>query len=349
MSIVRVLKKLRMSESGRGERANPSSIMALSTAYWQSQTLLTANRIKLFDALSDGALSAEKIATKLDLNPRATALLLNACVALGLCEKNADQYGNTELSSTFLVSSSPASMANAIHYSDNLYATWGELEAALRSGEPAKRADVYLGEDEQQTRHFVYGMHDRAMAIGQALPHMLDLTGRKQMLDVGGGPGTYSALLTARFPGLRSDVLELAGVVPFANEILEEMGAAGRVTMLSGDYHSSDFGDGYDVVLMSGMFHRESEKNCRRLIDKASDCLQTGGMLAISDVFADEGGTGPVFATLFGLNMMLTAPDGGIHADSDVAAWMTDAGFGDIDREHFPPPMPHRVITGVKS
>lgn len=69
----------------------------------------------------------------------------------------------------------------------------------------------------------------------------------------------------------------------------------------------------------------------------------------ISDVFADEGGTGPVFATLFGLNMMLTAADGGIHADTDVANWMSDAGFGETDRQNFPPPMPHRVVTGVKS
>lgn len=249
-----------MADPSGGKQADPSAIMAMSTAYWQSQTLLTANRIKLFDALATGPQTSKAVAGKLTLDARVTALLLNACVALGLCEKKSDHYSNSQLSTTFLVTSSPASMANAISYSDNLYSTWGELETALKSGEPPKRADVYLGEDEQQTRHFVYGMHDRAMAIGQALPHMIDLGGRKKMLDVGGGPGTYSALLTARFSGLRSDVLELAGVVPFAKEILEKMGAAERVTMLSGDYHSSDFGSGYDVVLMSGMFHRESEK-----------------------------------------------------------------------------------------
>ena len=338
-----------MSDATDGKPTDASAIIALSTAYWQSQTLLTANRIKLFDTLAAGELTSEEMAQSLDFDPRATELLLNACVALGLCEKHSDRYGNSQLSEMFLVSSSPASMANAIQYSDNLYATWGDLEKALRTGVPPKTAASYLGEDEQQTRHFVYGMHDRAMAIGRALPEMIDLTGRKKMLDVGGGPGTYSALLTERFPGLQSDVLELAGVVPIAKEILDKMDATGRVTMLSGDYHSSDFADGYDVVLMSGMFHRESEANCRRLIDKARNCLQPGGMLVVSDVFADAGRVGPIFAAVFGLNMMLTAPDGGIHADADVAGWMTDAGFDGLDRQHFPPPMPHRVITGVRS
>jgi cyclopropane fatty-acyl-phospholipid synthase-like methyltransferase len=328
---------------------DPSGIMALSTAYWGSQTLLTANRLKLFDALASGALTADEIAHNLGFDARATTLLLNACVALGLCEKEQDHYNNSQSSSMFLVSTSPASLANAIRYSDDLYATWGNLDQAVRSGVPPKRAESYLGEDEDQTRHFVYGMHDRAMAIGRALIGMVDLNGRKRMLDVGGGPGTYSALLTERFEGLTSDVLELEGVASVAREILGDMGAADRVTMLDGDYHVTDFGNGYDVVLMSGMFHRETADNCQTLIERASDCLEPGGLLVVNDIFADAGGTGPEFATLLGLNMMLTAPDGGVHADEDVASWMTDAGFGDIGRASFPPPMPHRIVTGIKS
>jgi hypothetical protein len=44
----------------------------------------------------------------------------------------------------------------------------------------------------------------------------------------------------------------------------------------------------------------------------------------VSDVFTDEGGALPTFAAMFGLNMMLTAPDGGVHADADVMRWMAD-------------------------
>lgn len=327
---------------------DPSGIMALSTAYWGSQTLLTANRLKLFDALVDDSLSASELATKLDADVRVVELLANACVALGLCEKIQDRYSNSPASSMFLSSSSPASLANAIHYSDDLYSTWGDLGEAVRSGKPPKRAATYLGEDEQQTRHFVYGMHNRAMAIGRALIGMVDLTGRKRMLDVGGGPGTYSALLTGQFPGLNADVLELEGVAAVAREILHDMGAGDRVTMLSGDYHTSEYGSGYDVVLMSGMFHRETTENCRILIGKARDCMGPGGLLIVNDVFTDAGGAGPEFAALFGLNMMLTAPDGGVHSDEDVADWMSDAGFVNVGRENFPPPMPHRVVTGSR-
>jgi SAM-dependent methyltransferase len=330
-------------------RLDPGPLMKLTTAYWESQALLTANRIGLFDALAGGTLDTQAIAAKLNTAPRPTRLLLNACVGLGLLEARPDGFCNSPLSSAFLVSGSPAYMGNAIRYSDNLYGAWGGLETALREDHPTMAPETYLGRDPQKTRDFVYGMHDRALGIGRALVGLVDLGGCRQLLDVGGGPGTYSALLTLRYPDLRATVMDLPEVVTIAAEIVAGMGVADRVDMLAGDYMNTPFPKARDVVLISGVFHRESEPTCRRLIERAAGSLLPGGRLLISDVFTDAGGTQPVFATLFGLNMMLSAPEGGVHADADVARWMTEAGFTVGDVLHFPPPMPHRLIIGRKS
>jgi hypothetical protein len=327
---------------------DPSSIVRLSTAYWESQALLTANRLQLFDALTDGPRSADEVAARLNLDPRATGLLLRACAGLGLLQQNAGRFENSPAAAAFLVTGGPAFMGNVIRYSDQLYGTWVNLEGAVRSGRPALPAESYLGDDPARTRVFVQAMHERALGIARALVGVLDLQGRRTMLDVGGGPGTYSVLLTQRFPGLRSEVLELPGVAAVARELVAAAGASDRVVLRDGDYHSSPFGSGKDVVLMSGMFHRESEQACRGLIRRAAECLVSGGLLAVSDVFTDEGGTHPPFAALFGLNMMLTAPDGGVHADSDVRRWMADCGFDALRVVPLPPPMPHRVVIGVK-
>ena len=329
-------------------RPDPGPLMALSTAYWGAQTLLTANRIGLFEALADGARDAEAVAAELGMRPRETHLLLNACVALGLLERDAAGFRNSATSRAFLVPGSPGYLGNAIRYSDNLYATWGNLEQALRQGTPPMAPEKYTGEDPQRTRDFVYGMHDRALGIGRAMVGLVDLSGRRQMLDVGGGPGTYSSLFAQQHPGLGSRVMDLPGVAAIAAEIIASMGVAERVKTLAGDYLQDDYPSGNDVVLMSGIFHRESESGCRSLIRRAWDSLQPGGLLVVGDVFTDPGGAGPAFATLFGLNMMLTAPDGGVHADASVAEWMRDAGFSGIEIKPFPPPMPHRLVTGVK-
>ncbi len=331
-----------------GGGVDPAPLMRLSTAYWEAQTFLTANRMGLFALLADGPKRAEDIANSLRTHVRPTRLLLNACVALGLLETEGARYSNSALSATYLLPGKPSYLGNAFRYSDNLYETWGRLERALREGGPPMAPEQYLGRDPVRTRHFVYGMHDRAQGIGRALVALVDLEGRRRMLDVGGGPGTYSILFCRRYPELRARVLDLPEVTAIAEEIIADMGAGERVSTLAGDYRSTPFPPGNDVVLISGVFHRETEATCRDLIARARQCLDAGGTLIVSDVFTDAAGTSPAFAALFGLNMMLTAPDGGVHADVDAAAWLAEAGFGDVDARRFPPPMPHRFIIGRK-
>lgn len=327
---------------------DPSLLVRLSTAYWDSQVFLTANRLRLFDQLAAGPRPLAQIAADLGLEPRAARLFLNACAALGLLQAEGEAYANSPVSQTFLVQGSPAFMGNAVRYSDQLYDTWGRLEQGLRRGEPVLPAESYLGVDPERTRAFVHGMHDRASGIGRSLVGLVDLTGRRRMLDVGGGPGTYSALFARQYPTLRSVVLELEAVARIGREILAGSDAQDRVEFVTGDYHTSDFPAQRDVVLMSGMFHRESAQDCRRLIRKAAECLVPGGLLVVSDVFTDRGGASPPFAALFGLNMMLTAPNGGVHADADVADWLGAAGFIRVEIRPFPPPMPHRIVIGAR-
>lgn len=331
----------------RNEQApDAATLMQISTAYWESQTLLTANRIGLFAVLADGPLGTERIARALGTALRPTRLLLHACVALGLLEQSDEGFRNSRLSSDCLVPGGDRFLGDAIRYADDLYTSWGRLEESLREGKPVLATELYTGESAERTRHFVYGMHNRALAVGQVLTHLVDLTGRRRMLDIGGGPGTYSVLFVRRYPGLRATLMDLPAVVEIAGEIIAAMGAADAVTRVAGDYLTDRFPAEQDVVLISGVFHRETEENCRKLIDAARACLCPGGMLVISDVFTDGSGVSPRFATLFGLNMLLSAADGGVHADMDVVKWLADAGFIGAQSRCFPPPMPHRVIQG---
>jgi predicted O-methyltransferase YrrM len=337
-----------VSDSKTTGFVDPSPVMQLTTAYWGAQTLFTANRLDLFPIIDGGRRTVGDIAAASRTHERPLGLLLKALVALGLLHESHGEYGLTPVSEALLVPGGPGYLGNAIRYSDDLYGTWGRLEQALREDLPQLPTAEYTGDDANRTRHFVRGMHDRALGIGNTMIELVDLTGRLKMLDVGGGPGTYSALFARRYPTLHSTVLDLPGVVAIAREIIAEMGMIDRVGVLPGDFNTTAFTEGNDVVLISGVFHRESEQACRTLIDRAFACLQSGGLLVVGDVFTDAGGSGPAFATLFGLNMLLTAPAGGVHADADVARWMEDAGFGSTEILPFPPPMPHRVVLGVK-
>jgi hypothetical protein len=46
--------------------------------------------------------------------------------------------------------------------------------------------------------------------------------------------------------------------------------------------------------------------------------------------------------------MLLTAPHGGVHADAEDAAWFAGAGLEQVAVRPFPPPLPHRLVSGCK-
>jgi hypothetical protein len=74
----------------------------------------------------------------------------------------------------------------------------GGLEQSLRSA-PALAPASYLGDDRSAraiscTACTIARSH-RSGAVG-----LVDLTGRRRLLDVGGGPGTYAALFARRYP-----------------------------------------------------------------------------------------------------------------------------------------------------
>jgi cyclopropane fatty-acyl-phospholipid synthase-like methyltransferase len=226
---------------------------------------------------------------------------------------------------------------------------WERLAVLVRTGRPVIDPESILGDQKEKTRAFVLAMHERARGMSAVLPHGVDFSGRRRLLDVGGGPGTYSIALVQRIPGLTSTVLDRPGVLEITREIIADYGCQNRVDLLPGDYLTSPFGSGYDAVLLSGMMHREVPANCRLLLRKSFEALDPGGLVVVSDVFFDtDRKDTPPFAISFALNMMLTSEEGSAHAKTEMAAWMEESGFRGVDQRPLPPPNPHTLIVGTK-
>ena len=338
------------SETGtKRQGLDPKLITDLATAYWASMVLLTANRLNIFSLVSEEPLSAGELSARSNTDSRSLEMLLNACVGHRLLERSDGRYRNAPASEAFLVRGKPSFLGDALKYSEDMYPLWGKLGEAVASNAPPVPPETILGGDEEKTENFVRAMHNRALGIAKALTFVLDLSGRRKLLDVGGGPGTYSALLVQKTRGLEAVVLDLAPVVAIAEEIIADFGVSDRIRFISGNYKETAFGEGYDAVLMSGILHRETGETCRALLDKAFGCLTSGGVLYVADVFfEDEQKVSPPFATLFALNMLLTSESGGAHAITEMVAWMEQSGFEDVEVKPLPPPMPHSILLGRK-
>jgi len=335
--------------SGAATLPNPALIMKLALAYRSSMALFAAAALDLFTPLSNGPMSADAVAGLCGTEPEPTRMLLDACAAEGLLARSGDLFAITPIADAYLVKGRPAYIAHGLKFAEDLYPAWGRLADTVRTGRPAIPHDTMLGEDKAKTRAFVYAMHERARGISAVLPHNVDFSGRRRLLDVGGGPGTYSIVVVRQTPGLTSTVLDLPGVLEFTREIVSENGFADRIELMSGDYHSASFGSGYDAALLSGIMHREKPAMCQRLLQKTFDAMVPGGMAVVSDVFFDnDDKNSPPFATYFALNMMLMAEHGSAHAKTEMSAWMKAAGFAEVEVRDLPPPNPHSLVIGIK-
>ncbi len=328
----------------------PNRILELASAYWDSCVLLSAVDLGLFGTIAKCELAdASAIAGAAGLDARATRLLLDACVANGLLEKSGEQYRNTPESAAFLVPGGRGDLTKALMYNRDVYPAWGRLAELMRTGKPVERPEVHLGDDPKRTRSFVMSMHGRAMAIGRAVVPMLNLAGAKNLLDVGGGPGTYSTFVAQANPGLHCTVIDLPGVVAVARELVAATDVAGRISFQPGDYHETEFPAGQDAVIFFGVLHQESPESILNLFRRAHAALRLGGQVFVMDMMTDATRTSPKFSAMFAVNMALTTYNGWVFSDADLGGWLTEAGFAQPRVSPLPPPMPHWLASAKKA
>jgi len=322
----------------------------MASAFYESCVLFAASDLGLFDKLAGlGEADARTMAKACGLDPRGARLLLDACVALELLAKDEDRYRNSPATAAFLVSGSPADLSGAIRYNRDVYGAWGKLAELARTGRPVEPPELHLGKDPERTRTFVLAMHGRAMGIGQAVIPHLDLAGRKSVLDVGGGPGTYSILIARAFPEVTCTVLDLREVVRIAQEIISQAGLGDKVRTLAGDYHNLLFPADQDAVIFFGVLHQENPDSIRDLLRRAHQALVPGGVVYILDMMTDASHTRPKFSALFALNMALTTPHGWVFSEDELRAWLEEAGFSGFNCRPLPPPMPHWLALAKKA
>ncbi len=329
---------------------NPSRILDLANAFWGSAALLAGNECGVFGALAQGPATAEQLAGRLELPVRSLTNLVDALVTLELVTRGDDGvYSNAPEAAAFLVPGKPGSLAGAFRYNSAMFPAWAQLADSVRKDAPVVEPPSYLGKDKEATRIFVHGMHRRALSMGHAIVGAIDLSGASHLVDVAGGPGTLSVLLCQKYEGLKATVLELPGIAEVGRELVAEAGMADRVSFVDTDVLNDDLGSGYDAALCSGFMHRETADTCQTMCNRLFEATVSGAPTYLVDVMRDDTRVGPAFAALFALNMMLSAQDGGCHADVAHVEWLESAGFTDTSITRLPAPMVHTIVGSKRS
>ncbi len=336
----------------KNEALSIPGIIALASAYYGSAVLFAALEHDLFTVVQSmgASATAANVAQRMGADERGVRLLLDACVAIGLMEKQEEIYSNPSATLLTLVSGAPHDLTRAIRYNRDVYPAWGRAAELVRTGKPVESPDIHLGEDKARTRRFVMSMHGRAMGIGRDVIPMLPLNGCRTVLDLAGGPGTYAVMMARANPGLTCVTVDLPGVSAVAAELVGASDVASCVTCREGDYHTDTYeAEAYDAVTIFGALHQESPAQIRDILDRAYSALKPGGLIFILDMMTDTTHTAPAFSALFALNMALTTEHGWVFSDDELKGWLCEAGFVSSETRPAPPPMPHWLVTARKA
>ena len=323
-------------------------LMGMAVGYQKSMVLLSASKLGVFGSLSKGPLSAEGVAQECGAPVRSISMLLNACASLGLVEKEGDRFSNSSLAERFLTPGERGYLGNYLDLMDDGYRKWGSLTEAVRENRRVGPRERDAGKDPDWNRRFTMAMHQGARILAARVARILDLKGRRRLIDVGGGPGTFAMAMVKRNPGLEAVVFDLPGVLEVTRELVEESGLSGRVRLQPGDYHRDTFGTDNDVVLLFGILHSESLENRRMLVRKAWDSLAPGGLVVTRQVLLDEDKTGPVEGALFSLQMLLNTDSGECYSWGEIRDLLEETGFVQLSRLKVTASRPYWLVTARK-
>lgn len=328
-----------------------AELSALAGGHAEARAVQTALKLGIFDALENSAPDDAALAESIGANRRATALIANAMVSLGLLSKRADCYDLTDTSRRYLLKSSPVYLGGLILFDEALFETWAHLEQAIRTGAPVRAPDMFQNRAEE-TERFIRAMDSLTRARGDAryIAERLDLSHVSKVADVGGGPGTYVAAMVRRWPHLRAAIYDLPATLEVSRRILAERepAASARIDLVRVDYLYDEIPGPCGALFMSNIIHSEDETTNAELFRKCFRALEPDGLMIIKDHIMNADLTEPRAGAIFALYLLLTT-HGRDYSFDEVSRWLSAAGFVDISHEALPsPPFTSSIIKARK-
>ena len=298
----------------------PESLLALSRAFQESRVLLTGAELDVFTALAKEPLAAPALAARLGAEPRSLATTLDALAAMGLLEKTGGTY-RTAKDASCLTADAPDSILPMLLHAAALWDRWTGLTRKV-GGTPLTARPPAAA-----TRAFIEAMHVISAPQAAKLAAEVNPGGARRLLDVGGGPGTYTAAFLDAAPELRATLFDLPPVVEIARERLSAAGLLGRVTLVPGNFDTDELPGGHDIAWLSAIIHQNGPAENDALYGRIFRALAPGGRLVVRDHVMDPARTQPRAGALFAINMLVGTAHGGTYTFDEIRAGLERAGF----------------------
>jgi SAM-dependent methyltransferase len=316
------------------EFTRPDIVNKLRSEVDAGFAMLAGMQLDVFTPLKTRPMTAEEIARAIGVGPGRLRLLLYHLAVAGLLNEENGKFSNTPEADKFLVKGSPLYMGNR-HAS--MAARWNasfKTAESIRLGVPQAKLD-FSNSSAAELETFLRNINASTVSTTRALLERFDFSSVKSLVDVGSGGGGVAITITKACPHITATAIDLPQVAPIAQKIVEEEGAAARVSVVAADVLSGPLPGAYDVAVLRALIQVLAPQDARLALKHIGAAIKPGGKIYIIGQILDDSRRAPLEAVGFNLAFLNMFDTGESYTEGEHREWLGEAGFVDIERANF--------------
>jgi 2-polyprenyl-3-methyl-5-hydroxy-6-metoxy-1,4-benzoquinol methylase len=346
-----VVRKQQVESAGAPPAAaampNPARLFQTFNAYQQTAAMRTAIELDIFTAIGDRQTTAEQIAQRAGAAERGIRILCDFLTVMGFLTKNEPHYGLAPDSALFLDRRSPAYMGSAASFLDapEMLKAFDDLTGAVRKGGTMMGDEGTVGVENPIWVEFARSMAPMMMMPSERISLLVGAHkgGKCRVLDIAAGHGLFGIDIARHNPDAEIVALDWASVLEVAQENAKKSGVESRYSTIAGSAFDVEFGEGYDLVLLTNFLHHFDPPTNEELLRKVHAALAPSGRAVTLEFVPNDDRVTPPEAATFSMIMLGSTPHGDAYTFAEIERMFSNAGFR--SSEHFrQPPMPESVI-----
>lgn len=329
---------------------SPELFFSTVNAYQRTAVIKAAVELEVFTAIAEGNTTTATIAARCQASERGIRILCDNLVINGFLTKQAGQYGLTPDSALFLDRKSQAYLGGAIEFllDPMLTAGMSDITGAVRKGGTTASEEGTVSPENPVWVKFARAMMPMMFPAAMAMAQLVKVApGQKvRVLDIAAGHGIFGIAFAQAYPNVEITALDWAPVLQVAKENAEKFGVADRHRLLPGSAFDVEFGNDYDLILLTNFLHHFDVATIETLLKKVYDALAEGGRALTLEFVPDDDRVTPTMMASFALMMLGSTAAGDAYTFAEYEQMFAKAGFSKNEMHELPPTQ--RLIVSYK-
>jgi ubiquinone/menaquinone biosynthesis C-methylase UbiE len=340
-----------MATSSHGAKPSPERIFSTLIAFQQTEALKAAIQLDIFTKIGEGANEPGSLAKAAGASERGVRTLCDYMTIFGFLTKENGRYGLTPEAAVFLDRHSPAYMGAMANFlaSDMHRKSFGALAEAVRKGGSATDLGDNTKPKDEFWVEFARSMGGLAVLGAEFIAGLIGSAEGKpcKVLDIAAGHGMYGITIARRNPAAEIVALDWPAVLGVAQENAKKFGVADRYKTRPGSAFETEYGEGYDYILLTNILHHFDLAGCEKMMRRVHTALKPGGKAITLEFVPNDDRISPPLPAAFSLVMLANTDSGDAYTFAEYEKIFKNTGFGKTT-QHAIAEMPQTVLVTEK-